>query len=314
MKKLYLIVFLVLLFTSSSKAQVWGEYDSRTESRDNAGLQGNAGAKSGFYHTVSPVNYPAGAQDWWHLLDIRHSNPANNYAMQFSGSFFDQNLYFRKTNNNASQAWSKIPLEDNLTVSFGTINNNYTPTTGNWTGDGSTLRLNALDYSTISFHDSGNRADFIRAGAGTIQLGYDGGWGQANIGMPGGLWSSAGNLGIGTTDTRGYKLAVNGTIRSKEVKVEAGPWPDYVFKPSYRLPALNEVKAYVEKNRHLPEMPSERQVAKEGINLGEMNRLLVKKVEELTLYLIEKDRELKTQMKINQDQEQRLKKIEQKLH
>jgi hypothetical protein len=100
----------------------------------------------------------------------------------------------------------------------------------------------------------------------------------------------AGSIGIGTTDTYGNKLAVNGTIRAKEVKVEAGPWPDYVFTPAYRLSPLTEVKSYIDKNGHLPEMPAAAEVAKEGIALGEMNKKLLQKVEELTLYLIEENR------------------------
>jgi len=85
-----------------------GSYRSRTETRNDAGQMAT---QSGFFQTSAPApaaDWPAGAASWWHLLDIRHSNPANNYAMQFSGSFFDQNLYFRKTNNNAAQAWSQI--------------------------------------------------------------------------------------------------------------------------------------------------------------------------------------------------------------
>ncbi|MBT0551021.1 hypothetical protein [Riemerella anatipestifer] len=59
---------------------------SNTSTRDDAGLMGNQAA-SGFFETVDPKNYPVGADLWWHLLDVRHSNPNNNYAMQFSGSF-----------------------------------------------------------------------------------------------------------------------------------------------------------------------------------------------------------------------------------
>jgi len=122
-----------------------------------------------------------------------------------------------------------------------------------------------------------------------------------------------GNVGIGTSDTHGFKLSVNGNIRAQEIKVEAGPWPDYVFKPTYNLLPLDQVKAYIDKNQHLPEMPSEQEVAKEGINLGEMNKLLTKKVEELTLYLIEKDKEvkeLKLQSKKDQDLGSRLSRLE----
>jgi hypothetical protein len=94
--------------SSGVMGRFWfGNSGTRTESRDNAGLQGNVGAQSGFYETSSPSNFPSGASSWWHLIDSRHSNISNNYAMQLSGSFFDQDLYLRKTNNNPSQSWSR---------------------------------------------------------------------------------------------------------------------------------------------------------------------------------------------------------------
>jgi hypothetical protein len=97
----------------------------------------------------------------------------------------------------------------------------------------------------------------------------------------------SGNLGIGTTDAKGYKLAINGSAVANALTVKMFPWADYVFKKDYRLPSLQAVKTYIDQNQHLPEMPSEQEIAKDGLNLGEMNKLLVKKVEELTLYLIE---------------------------
>jgi hypothetical protein len=78
-------------------------------------------------------------------------------------------------------------------------------------------------------------------------------------------------------------------------------WPDYVFKTQYKLPALNEVKAYIDRNHHLPEMPSEQEVKDNGINLGEMNKLLTKKVEELTLYAIGQKEEIE-QLKKGQEE------------
>ena len=106
----------------------FGNGNVRTESRDDAGLQGNAGAQSGFFETSNPSNYPAGAASWWHLIDTRHSNNGNNYALQLSGSFFDQKLYFRKTNNNAAQAWTEILSSANNPVSV-SLNTDYTVNT-----------------------------------------------------------------------------------------------------------------------------------------------------------------------------------------
>jgi hypothetical protein len=103
-----------------------------------------------------------------------------------------------------------------------------------------------------------------------------------------------GNVGIGI-NTPENKLDVNGTIHSKEVKVDLNGWPDYVFTEKHSLPTLDEIKRYIDQNHHLPDIPSEREITKNGLNLGEINRLLVKKVEELTLYLIEKDKEVRRQ-------------------
>jgi hypothetical protein len=105
-----------------------------------------------------------------------------------------------------------------------------------------------------------------------------------------------GNIGIGTANPLNYKLGVNGSLIATSVTVKMySDWGDYVFKKDYHLPLLSEVKTYIDKNHHLPEIPSAQQIAKEGLNLGEINKLLVKKVEELTLYLIEKDNKQKEQ-------------------
>ena len=94
----------------ASGISYWGNSGSRTETKNDAGLFGTT-IRSGFYEADAPApaaNWPTGAAGWWHLLDVRHSSSANNYAMQFAGSFNDQKLYFRKTNNSATTPWTKV--------------------------------------------------------------------------------------------------------------------------------------------------------------------------------------------------------------
>ena len=80
-------------------------------------------------------------------------------------------------------------------------------------------------------------------------------------------------------------------VMTEEVIVENITFPDYVFDDSYNLRSLEEVEKFIKSNNHLPDIPSAKQVAEEGMNLKEMNNLLLQKVEELTLYLIEMKKE-----------------------
>ncbi len=107
---------------------------------------------------------------------------------------------------------------------------------------------------------------------------------------------SNGNIGIGITDPK-VKLAVNGDIKATKLTVTQTPWADYVFDKSYKLPTLKEVSEFIKANHHLPGIPSEAEVKENGINVGENQALLLKKVEELTLYLIDQDNRIIEQQK-----------------
>ncbi|MDR2836403.1 MAG: SlyX family protein [Bacteroidales bacterium] len=113
-----------------------------------------------------------------------------------------------------------------------------------------------------------------------------------------------GTVGIGTTSTTfggtTYKLAVKGTIISDEITVvNTAGWADYVFDENYKLPKLFEIEQFIKANKHLPEVPSSCEVEETGVKLGEMNVLLLQKIEELTLYVIEQQKQLeKLQKKV----------------
>ncbi|WP_205945798.1 hypothetical protein [Pedobacter frigiditerrae] len=344
-----------------------------TLDRNDAGLRGDAGATSGFFQAVSPVNFPTVASSWWHLLDVRHTNGTNNYAMQFSGSFFDQDLYFRKTNNSASQTWSRVLLEVNGKVGIGTLTPAYdldvtkflrvgaqggsdVALLGGGSGIGAQMKLfyhnGAENVRLTGNNDSWLNATIGNVGIGTTApseklsiygivntspgilsleshrndvtyaevgalKGKNGTVEVTRIGMlRGGETFSGvmnffvkasndsplfeamriaenGNVGVGTM-VPNEKFAVNGKIRAKEIKVEPNPatWPDYVFEEDYNITSLTDLEKYIRANKHLPEMPMAKEVAVNGVELGEMNRLLLKKIEELTLHLIEKDKEV----------------------
>ena len=110
-----------------------------------------------------------------------------------------------------------------------------------------------------------------------------------------------GNLTIGTTTSTAYRLTVEGTAAARRVKVTQQPnWADFVFQQDYQLPSLQEVENYINVNKHLSGIPSAEEVQKEGIDLGEMNKLLLQKIEELTLYLIKQEKQQqKMQEQIN---------------
>jgi hypothetical protein len=88
-------------------------------------------------------------------------------------------------------------------------------------------------------------------------------------------------------------LDVNGIIKTRKVKVTQTDWPDYVFDSSYQLAPLHQVEKYIQQNKHLPAVPSAAEVKKEGIDLGDNQAILLKKIEELTLYIIEQEKRIK---------------------
>jgi hypothetical protein len=119
---------------------------------------------------------------------------------------------------------------------------------------------------------------------------------------------SAGNVTLGTTykAAAGYRLSVNGKIMAEGVRVQFdNAWPDYVFDKNYKLRSLTELDQFIQKEKHLPNIPSAAAVAAAGVDLGDMNSKLLEKIEELTLYIIEMDKK-------NKELEQRLLIVEQK--
>lgn len=116
-----------------------------------------------------------------------------------------------------------------------------------------------------------------------------------------GNFLASGKVGIGTTSitSNDYKLFVEGNVRARKVRVDADVWPDYVFDSAYKMPTLEELEAFIKKNKHLPDVAPARQVEKEGVDVGDNQALLLKKIEELTLYIIELNKKAEAVIKEN---------------
>ena len=106
--------------------------------------------------------------------------------------------------------------------------------------------------------------------------------------------SQTGNVGVGTLSINDptYKLFVEKGIRTRKVVVDQAAWPDYVFMRDYRRLSLDKLARYIDENHHLPDMPSADSVSRNGVNLGDNQAQLLKKIEELTLYVIELHKEI----------------------
>lgn len=120
----------------------------------------------------------------------------------------------------------------------------------------------------------------------------------ANIAATGSLTAVSGTLSGGltvagnTTLGNGFTCSYDGHVRAKEVRVTLTGWSDFVFDDGYRLPTLVELEEYVRQNRHLPGIPGEAEAMTEGVDLGEMNARLLQKIEELTLYVIDLQKQI----------------------
>lgn len=127
---------------------------------------------------------------------------------------------------------------------------------------------------------------------------YNGGFNLAETGVADYRFfiKDGGNVGLGTNNPQA-KLSVNGDILSKKVKVTQTGWSDYVFYPNYRLLSLKEVEDFIKLHKRLPDVPSEAEIQTNGLDLGSNQATLLKKIEELTLYIIDQDKKITEQTK-----------------
>lgn len=216
---------------------------------------------------------------------------------------------------------SKLDVFGNIksfNAAFGQINSNTS--TKNWANFSSNNHGSVLMSSNLFFSDNDDQkianTHSTMSGASIVIPGnfqnHQGGIvfytntpgsvteGQAFTGSLSMVIKANGDIGIGTATPR-EKLSVNGNIRAREIKVDATNWPDYVFATDYHPLSPDELERYISANKHLPGLPSAKEAEENGVELGKMNKKLLEKIEELTLYMIGQQKEInELKKKLNQ--------------
>lgn len=289
MKKIIILVVFFMVIYGTNYAQSLGGVDlSRFVYGDNSTKTSwfgdpNAAYNSGYYNNYTNLNMPY--LTWWHMIISRHLNTANNYQFQLASDFWGDNTYFRKLSDGIPTPWRRIlndgqdPFAANLNQNLRTSDNvsfaKLSSTSNIQTINGSATwdNLNIWSNGVSSFIQSNGDEEGLRI--------------KSNIANKIILES---NVGIGTANPT-EMLSVNGNIRAKKLIVTQNGWPDYVFSTTYKLRPLAEVADYVQANKHLPDIPSAKEVEEKGLDIGKTQAALLKKIEELTLYIIELKKE-----------------------
>jgi hypothetical protein len=174
-----------------------------------------------------------------------------------------------------------------------------------------------IENAKIAFGDNNTFERANKYGAANVLVGEydDEGVDSDKLQLHGkkGIYFTTGNYGQGIyrlamrIDRYGH-VGVNGKLSAKEIEVKLEDWSDYVFDEDYELMPLNEVESYINANKHLPDIPSVDEITENGLNLGETDALLLRKIEELTLYVIEQNKRIEKLEMENEDLKQMLSK------
>jgi hypothetical protein len=222
-----------------------------------------------------PLASGSSASDYITSMFGSYSSPANASIQSLTSPFWEQsgnNIFY---NNGNVGIGTTNPIAG-LHVQGGSIVSLMTTGGALLVGEG----LGVDEYGGYIWDAANNTLAFATASANIMTFGhYNGTVERMRI-------DAAGNVGIRTA-APGYTLAVNGGIGCRELTVTTTGWADFVFKDGYNLPRLDDVETFINKNKHLPGIPSEAEVNANGVDVGKITTKLLQKIEELTLYVID---------------------------
>ncbi len=307
MKKILFLIVLISPIICNGQEYVKVKTSIPSNNANNAQGEKSAVWRNSVMAPSTSDNFPNN-QNWWTILQAQFQD--TRYDAQLAFGLNKQDLWLRFNYNDAWKPWKKIVLEDeNGNVGIGTsapnekldVRGNIYMNTGTnnnhifWSGHHMTMGTKPGHYYHNIFSlkpggaSQGNLVSKFQMY--TVSSNFQEAL-KVLVNTAGSSFFNGGNVGIGTT-TPDHKLDVNGVIRAKEIKVETN-WSDFVFEPGYNLRTLEDLEQYIAQNKHLPDIPSESEVKENGINLGEINAKLLQKIEELTLYVIEQNKEIKS--------------------
>jgi len=258
-KQIFIIAGLIMAFglfiSGSIQAQQWTD-----------GTSGN------IYKTVTPGNVGIGITAPTSNLHVKNSSAPCTSVLDgpYTGTGIMRVIGNFDIINSSTGDLFRFVLRKNASGNHEVIQTGYSSALGGW------IAFSYLNLATGKYEirSSVTNTEFLNTG---------------NV-----LLNNTGSVGIGTGAVAipvGVKLAVNGKVNCKEVEVTLSGWSDYVFGKDYKLKSLYEVENFISENKHLPDVPSETEVLQKGTNLGEMDAILLKKIEELTLYVIDLKKE-----------------------
>lgn len=286
--------------------------------------------QNGFYDsddggTDNVLNAPENGSWFWGLnIGHRSNNSDYRYGGQIAirNSFTAPTMYFRSKNLNGNGIWAKV-LHSVGNQGIGTENPLYplhiepgkmylgsADTTAGWALSYLHWAGHSLVMGTPAGHYAHNSIDLKPGGCeqetlfSQLRMYTATGVNEQELKVAitttgNAFFNNDGNFGIGT-ETPDYKLDVNGTMRAKEIVVNLNDGADFVFDDNYKLMNLNELDAFVQSNKHLPEVAPAAEMVENGVDMGEMQIKLLQKIEELTLYIIAQDKRI-TELENNQN-------------